>query len=170
MIIRKEQDAVALESETTLVFSRLGFDGYSLETSDYTGYQKFVISEREREVHALFEKLFENVFIQYVNTGECRMQKVSYKPYCLILKSDSDLDNSVTIELVPDTGDIVLWFCNAPDNHFHNNRVLLDIDGNLYGGYYAAFRELFEGLQNLPSKEPGTLTRFRNFLTNKKHK
>lgn len=168
MIIRKDEEAIALENETILVFKRYGFDGFSFETSDYVGCQKFTIPESEKEVYALFVRLFENIFVQFANSGFNRMQKVSHHPYCIILKSDSRLDNSVTIQLNPQSGDIELWFFNDPENHFHNNRVLLDIDGNLFGGYYAAFRELFEGLQNIPSKEPGALSRLRKFFTNKK--
>ena len=168
MIIWKNAETVAIDNETTLAIRSNGYDGFSLETSDYEGIQIFTIPETETEVHELFVRLFEQITIQFVHSGYNRMEKLKHNPFRITLVSDSGLDNTVVIEQDPYSGDIVLTFANDPNNHYHNNRVILDIDGNLYGGYFAAFRELFEGLQQTPSKNLKITTRLRKFLPNKR--
>lgn len=169
MIIRKNAEAVAIDNETTLAIRQNGYDGFSLETSDYEGVQVFTIPETETEIHGLFVRLFEQIVIRYVNKGYNRMQELKHNPFRITLVSDCELDNTVVIEQDPYSGDIILTFTNDPKNHYHNNRVILDIDGNLYGGYFAAFRELFEGLQHTRSSKPKIATRLRKYLPKKRN-
>lgn len=168
MIIRKDEESVAIDNETTLYFRRIGYDAFTLETTDYNGTQVFTIPETEKDVHALFVSFFNQVSTIYAECGYKRMKELSHDPHRLTLETDTDYTNTVVMELDSASGDVVLTFINDPKNHNHNNRVVLDIDGNLYGGYFAAFRELLEGLQNTPSKELRISTRMRNFLPNKK--
>lgn len=161
MIIQRLEDTILLKNETVLSLRRVGFDGYNFQTSYPKGVSYFTIPEKEEEVYAIFDRLMQDIIVRYMNTNSCNMG-LSWNE--IVIESDGTIRNQMTITKDPNNGDITLRFDKDPQSIYTTNRVILDIDGNLRGGYTADFVKFYEALLHAPSKDPSVLGRIRTFF------
>ncbi len=140
-IIEKDHQKMALSKNWGQPF-------FYLETSPYQEEITFTLensfTRNEHEIYQKFEEMLIKIFGRFLLQGYARGMDVDVLNKEIRILSDQLTSNTLTIRYTFDKIEFI--FRRKKDHGYHNNRIILDIDGVLVDGYYSYVSDLFHSL------------------------